>query len=96
MSKFLYHVKLQKDHLNKLRILCCNSRHSFDRDANKNLRNLLQLQQLRPNVAQNSIAQKYSFKRFKELTLKYWYAVLPIHVINSILWFGGCYYLAAQ
>lgn len=34
--------------------------------------------------------------RFKELAKKYWYVLIPVHVITSAGWLGGFYYLSTR
>lgn len=34
--------------------------------------------------------------RFKELTRKYWYVLIPVHVITSAGWIAGFYYLSTR
>lgn len=34
--------------------------------------------------------------RFKELTRKYWYVLVPVHVITSAGWVAGFYYLSTR
>lgn len=34
--------------------------------------------------------------RFKELTRKYWYVLVPVHVITSAGWLAGFYYLSTR
>lgn len=36
------------------------------------------------------------FKRFKEMYRKYWYVLVPVHLVTSAFWFGGFYYLAKR
>lgn len=36
------------------------------------------------------------FKRFKDMYKKYWYVLVPVHVVTSTFWFGGFYYLAKR
>lgn len=35
-------------------------------------------------------------KRFKQMAKDYWYVLLPVHGITSILWFGGFYYAVSR
>lgn len=34
--------------------------------------------------------------RFKDLTKKYWYVLIPVHVITSAGWLAGFYYLSTR
>ncbi|XP_049830875.1 uncharacterized protein C18orf19 homolog A isoform X1 [Schistocerca gregaria] len=34
------------------------------------------------------------FQKFKVMYKKYWYVLVPVHLVTSIGWFGGFYYLA--
>ncbi|KAK7864287.1 hypothetical protein R5R35_009545 [Gryllus longicercus] len=34
------------------------------------------------------------FQRFKKMYRDYWYVLVPVHVVTSMGWFGGFYYLA--
>ncbi|XP_014259355.1 uncharacterized protein C18orf19 homolog A-like isoform X1 [Cimex lectularius] len=34
------------------------------------------------------------FQRFKQMYKKYWYVLVPVHLITSAGWFGGFYYCA--
>lgn len=36
------------------------------------------------------------FQRFKEMYKKYWYVLVPVHLVTSACWFGGFYYLAER
>lgn len=36
------------------------------------------------------------FQRFKEMYKKYWYVLVPVHLVTSAFWFGGFYYLAKR
>ncbi|XP_046399001.1 uncharacterized protein C18orf19 homolog A [Ischnura elegans] len=33
-------------------------------------------------------------QRFKQMYRDYWYVLVPVHVVTSIVWFGGFYYIA--
>lgn len=35
-------------------------------------------------------------QRFKEMYKKYWYVLVPVHLVTSAAWFGGFYYLAER
>lgn len=35
-------------------------------------------------------------QRFKEMYKKYWYVLVPVHLVTSAFWFGGFYYLAKR
>ncbi|XP_030758331.1 uncharacterized protein C18orf19 homolog A-like [Sitophilus oryzae] len=34
------------------------------------------------------------FQRFKQMYKDYWYVLVPVHIVTSVAWFGGFYYLA--
>ena len=34
--------------------------------------------------------------KFRALWRQYWYVVLPVHIVTSIGWFGGFYYIVAR
>lgn len=36
------------------------------------------------------------FQRFKNMAKKYWYVVLPVHLVTSTLWFGSFYFIASS
>lgn len=36
------------------------------------------------------------FQRFKTMAKKYWYIVLPVHLITSTVWFGSFYFIASS
>lgn len=36
------------------------------------------------------------FKRFKQMYRDYWYVLLPVHLVTSVGWFGGFYYIAER
>lgn len=36
------------------------------------------------------------FKRFKKMYRDYWYVLVPVHLVTSVAWFGGFYYLAER
>lgn len=40
--------------------------------------------------------KKSIFQRFKEMYKKYWYVLVPVHLVTSAFWFGGFYYLAKR
>jgi len=35
-------------------------------------------------------------QRFKEMYRDYWYVLVPVHLITSLGWFAGFYYLAKR
>jgi hypothetical protein len=44
-----------------------------------------------------SKGQKLSLlQRFKEMYRDYWYVLVPVHLITSLGWFAGFYYLAKR
>lgn len=34
--------------------------------------------------------------KFKHMYKKYWYVLIPVHVVTSLGWFGGFYYLSKR
>lgn len=36
------------------------------------------------------------FQKFKQMYRDYWYVLVPVHLITSLGWFGGFYYLAVS
>lgn len=36
------------------------------------------------------------FQKFKDMYKKYWYVLVPVHLVTSACWFGGFYYLAKR
>ncbi|KAH8269819.1 hypothetical protein KR026_000061 [Drosophila bipectinata] len=36
------------------------------------------------------------FAKFKHMYKQYWYVLIPVHVITSVGWFGGFYYLSKR
>lgn len=36
------------------------------------------------------------FQRFKNMAKKYWYIVLPVHLVTSTVWFGSFYFIASS
>lgn len=36
------------------------------------------------------------FAKFKLMYKKYWYVLIPVHVVSSIAWVGGFYYLSKR
>lgn len=34
--------------------------------------------------------------KFKQMYRDYWYVLVPVHVLTSVCWFGGFYYLAKR
>lgn len=50
-----------------------------------------------PCEQKNEETKKLSlFQRFKEMYKKYWYVMVPVHLVTSAAWFGGFYYLAKR
>lgn len=37
--------------------------------------------------------KKTLFQNFKQMYRDYWYVLVPVHVVTSVAWFGGFYYL---
>lgn len=49
------------------------------------------------NSAQTAEVAKLSlFQRFKAMYRDYWYVLLPVHVVTSVGWFVGFYYVAKR
>lgn len=36
------------------------------------------------------------FKKFKQMYRDYWYVLVPVHIVTSVAWLGGFYYLASS
>lgn len=36
------------------------------------------------------------FAKFKHMYKQYWYVLIPVHVLTSVGWFGGFYYLSKR
>lgn len=36
------------------------------------------------------------WKRFKDMYKEYWYVLVPVHIVTSIIWYGSFYYLASS
>jgi len=36
------------------------------------------------------------FQRFKNVAKKYWYILLPVHLVTSTVWFGSFYFVASS
>lgn len=36
------------------------------------------------------------WSRFKQMYREYWYVLVPVHIVTSIVWFGGFYYAATS
>lgn len=48
----------------------------------------------KPNITE---PQRLSLlQRFKQMYRDYWYVLVPVHLITSLGWFGGFYYLAKR
>lgn len=48
-----------------------------------------------PPVIDDDTSQSI-FQRFKNMAKKYWYVVLPVHLVTSTLWFGSFYFIASS
>lgn len=45
-------------------------------------------------IGQTEKTKPSLFQRFKQMYKEYWYVLIPVHIITSIGWFGGFYYMA--
>lgn len=53
--------------------------------------------QTQPAQKEKAEEKKLSlFQRFKDMYKKYWYVLVPVHLITSAFWVGGFYYLATR
>lgn len=48
------------------------------------------------NVPENVKESLSIFQRFKNMAKKYWYIVLPVHLVTSALWLGSFYFIASS
>ncbi|KAK4879019.1 hypothetical protein RN001_007165 [Aquatica leii] len=46
------------------------------------------------NIEKRNGAKPSLLQRFKSMYRDYWYVLVPVHLVTSIAWFGGFYYLA--
>lgn len=63
-------------------------------DHNQNLQQ--QEQEKLPNDILFNNEKLGLFAKFKLMYKQYWYVLIPVHVITSIGWFGGFYYLSKR
>ncbi|XP_039958726.1 protein FAM210A [Bactrocera neohumeralis] len=74
-----------------------SSRHSFSTKKTADLAGKTDTKSS-PVLADEDIFGEASklglFAKFKLMYKKYWYVLLPVHVVTSIGWFGGFYYLS--
>ncbi|XP_058056014.1 uncharacterized protein C18orf19 homolog A [Anopheles bellator] len=63
---------------------------------------VLQQQRNAPNEQESAsaspdVTEKLGlFARFKKMYKEYWYVLLPVHCITSVMWFGGFYYASTS
>lgn len=48
-----------------------------------------------PPIEDNDKSQNI-FQRLKTMTKKYWYIVVPVHIVTSTVWFGSFYFIASS
>lgn len=67
-------------------------------DASKLYSALEKLQKDHENAASTKVkaSVKSLYGRFKDMAKKYWYVLVPVHLVTSAVWFGGLYYLASR
>ncbi|XP_052865812.1 uncharacterized protein C18orf19 homolog A [Anopheles cruzii] len=54
-------------------------------------------ERLAPASASPDATEKLGlFARFKKMYKEYWYVLLPVHCITSVMWFGGFYYASTS
>ncbi|XP_054728034.1 protein FAM210A [Anastrepha obliqua] len=74
-----------------------SSRHSFSTKKSPDLAGKTDTKSS-PVLADEEIFGEASklglFAKFKLMYKKYWYVLIPVHVVTSIGWFGGFYYLS--
>ncbi|XP_036317956.1 protein FAM210A isoform X2 [Rhagoletis pomonella] len=74
-----------------------SSRHSFSTKKSPDLAGKTDTKSS-PVLADEDIFGEASklglFAKFKLMYKKYWYVLIPVHVVTSIGWFGGFYYLS--
>lgn len=51
---------------------------------------------LPPPPIENDDKSQNIFQRFKNMAKKYWYIVLPVHMVTSTIWFGSFYFIASS
>lgn len=61
-----------------------NLRYYGDVKQNKN----------KPAIKKDDDKKLSIFQRFKKMYKEYWYVLVPVHIVTSIGWFGGFYYMA--
>ncbi|XP_044750734.1 uncharacterized protein C18orf19 homolog A [Coccinella septempunctata] len=47
-------------------------------------------------IGSKEIIKPSLFQRFKQMYKEYWYVLIPVHIVTSIGWFGGFYYMASS
>ncbi|XP_067637239.1 protein FAM210A [Eurosta solidaginis] len=74
-----------------------SSRHSFSTKKSPDLAGKTDTKSS-PVLADEDIFGEASnlglFAKFKLMYKKYWYVLIPVHVVTSIGWFGGFYYMS--
>lgn len=48
------------------------------------------------NAIETDEAKPGIFTRFKQMYRDYWYVLVPVHLVTSVGWFGGFYYMAKR
>ncbi|XP_052888625.1 uncharacterized protein C18orf19 homolog A [Anopheles moucheti] len=50
-----------------------------------------------PTPASTPVPEKLGlFARFKKMYKEYWYVLVPVHCLTSVMWFGGFYYASTS
>lgn len=47
-------------------------------------------------IEKSDLPKPSIFQRFKQMYKEYWYVLIPVHLVTSIGWFGGFYYMASR
>ncbi|XP_017029268.1 uncharacterized protein C18orf19 homolog A [Drosophila kikkawai] len=89
-SSLLLPLQLQR-HNHKSSVTTSTTTHSAEDDNNKHAK---------PEAATSTsdlfgeAANMSLMSKFKHMYKKYWYVLIPVHVVTSLGWFGGFYYLS--
>ena len=49
-----------------------------------------------PEAYEEELQQLTLIQRYKKLMKDFWYVLLPVHGLTSVLWFGSCFLLASS
>ena len=42
------------------------------------------------------LARLSVYQRYKKLFKEYWYVLVPVHIVTSVIWFGTCYLIVQR